>query len=106
MACKGTSGFRNLSIFSFISKTTEIEIISIIAKTYVPRNCLMIYQSIRLNLNFMRMSFLVDCQLLKSVVKLLHHAAFPGSEIAGNDVPACFFHQPKVKGEVMDGGDL
>src|SRR5574344_148869 len=45
IAFTGALLFMNLSIFSFMSNTTEIVIISAMAKKYVPRNLTMIYLS-------------------------------------------------------------
>ena len=51
----------NLSIFSFISNTTAIEIISMIMKTNVPRNFFIMYQSSR---PILKISFFNFIQLL------------------------------------------
>ena len=47
MAFQGASCDMNLSCFSLKSKTTAIEMISAMAKMYVPKNFLMMYMSSR-----------------------------------------------------------
>ena len=43
---------------------------------------------------------------LQAVCHLAHHAAFPTTEISGEDVLSRLAHQPEVERQIMDRGDL